>query len=258
MKDHLKSKSGNGHKMYKYEMHLHSCGTSKCGASESSDYIEAAINAGFSGMVFTNHFFRGNTAVDRDLAWKDFVEHYKRDWLCAKEVGDKNNIDVLFGVEEHFGKGKECLIYGVTPEDIAECTDFPEMPITEISAFVREKGGFIACAHPFRVRGYITDPDGEPDISLFDAIEVYNRGNTAEDNIKAEIFAQRHNLAVISGGDVHRDTDFGHSGLIFSERARDDRTLVRLLKSGNYSLIYDDKAKNYGKKLSSYAKNEIK
>ena len=164
--------------------------TSKCAKSDSAEYIQKAVETGFAGMVFTNHFFRGNTAIDRDIPWKDFVEYYKKDWYNAKVEGDKADIDVIFGLEEGYGKGKECLIYGLTPELIAGCADFSKLPIKELSAFVRENGGMIFCAHPFRQRGYITDPSDEPDMTLFDGIEVYNRGNTDEDNLTAEIFAK--------------------------------------------------------------------
>lgn len=239
--------------MYKYEMHLHSKGTSACGSSESCEYIERAKEKGYAGMVFTNHFIRGNSAIDKTLPWKEFVEFYRRDWLVAKELGDKHGIDVLFGVEDGYGSGKECLIYGLLPEDIAECENFRNMPIAEVSAFVRGKGGFIVAAHPFRARGYIKDPDAEPDMSLFDAIEVYNRANPPEDNIKAEVFAKKHGCAVISGGDTHSTGGFGAAGIILPEIMGSEKRLVEFLKKGDYKLIYDENNKNFGEKLPSRA-----
>ncbi|MBR5307381.1 MAG: hypothetical protein IKU43_01305 [Clostridia bacterium] len=239
--------------MYKYEMHLHSKGTSACGSAESVDYIERAKEVGYAGMVFTNHFIRGNTAIDRDLPWKEFVEFYRQDWLVAKELGDKHGIDVLFGVEDGYGAGKECLIYGLLPEDIAECENFRNMPIAEISAFVRGKGGFIVAAHPFRVRGYIKNPDAEPDMSLFDAIEVYNRGNMPEDNLKAEAFAKKCGCAVISGGDTHSTGGFGFAGISLPEIMGSEKRLVEFLKKGDYTLLYDENKNDFGEKLPSRA-----
>lgn len=232
--------------MFKYEMHLHSCQTSRCGVSESTDYIAAAKKRGFSGMVFTNHFFRGNTAIDRELPWRDFVNAYAEEFYKAGELAKGTGIDVLFGLEEGYGNGKECLIYGLRPETIAECNDFSRLPIKELSVFVRENGGFIACAHPFRVRGYITDSREEPNPELFDAVEVYNRGNSLEDNILAEEYAVKYSLPAICGGDTHRDSDFGYCGVAFEERVSDSKTLVRLLKSRKYSLIADKEKGNAG------------
>lgn len=74
-------------------MHLHSAMTSRCAKSESVEYIARAKETGFAGMVFTNHFYRGNTAVGRDVPWSEFVEYYKCDRLLAKEEVDKHDIN---------------------------------------------------------------------------------------------------------------------------------------------------------------------
>lgn len=233
--------------MYKYEMHLHSNGTSACGCSDAAEYIEAAKKSGYAGMVFTNHFYRGNTAISRELPWQEFVACYRDEYLRVREIGEKEGIDVLFGIEEGFGGGKECLIYGLDAETIASEKSFSKLPIDELSQFVRENGGFIAQAHPFRQRGYISNSLERPNVALFDAIEVYNRGNTLEDNITAEEFVREVGARAISGGDVHSVGGFGRSGVAFEERVRTGKDLVRLLKSGRYKLIADASTGNVGK-----------
>ncbi len=233
--------------MFKYEMHLHSNGTSGCAVSDATEYIEAAKKNGYAGMVFTNHFYRGNTAISRELPWQDFVACYRDEYLRVREVGEKEGIDVLFGIEEGFGGGKECLIYGLDAETIASERSFSRLPIEELSQFVRENGGFIAQAHPFRQRGYILNSFERPNVAFFDAIEVYNRGNTLEDNVTAEEFARETGIAVISGGDVHSVSGFGRSGVAFEERVRTGEDLVRLLKAGRYKLVADAAACNVGK-----------
>ncbi len=227
--------------MYKYEMHLHSYPCSACGVSDATDYVKIAHERGFAGMVFTNHFYRGNTGIDRKIEWKKFVGAFRDDYLRAREMGERLDVDVLFGIEEGFRLnglfGKEALIYGVSPDALMREPEFIHMSISEVSAFVRENGGYIVCAHPFRTREYIQNPDDEPDVALFDAIEVYNAGNSTEDNIKAERFAKKHNIAAISGGDVHRVDSFGKSGLIFDQRAKTEADLVRLLKAAKWKLF---------------------
>lgn len=227
--------------MYKYEIHLHDSKCSKCGMSSASQMLLAAKEHGYSGVIFTNHFYRGNTAIDRKLPWAEFVDAYKQDWLEAKAFGDQIGMDVLFGIEEGYGNGKEVLIYGLSAEAMQNNPSMPKMTINELSTFVRENGGFIACAHPFRNRPYITDPYAEPDPSCFDGVEVYNHFNTNEDNAKALDFAKRNGLIPISGGDIHSSSNFGVAGLAFARRITDEKELVKALKSRDFKLIIGDK-----------------
>lgn len=225
--------------MYKYEMHLHSSGCSACAFSDSIEYVDAAIANGYSGLVFTNHFYHGNTEVSRLLSWKEFVAAFCDDYLKAKEYGDQKGIDVLFGIEEVYEPGKEILIYGISPEDLMECPSFRYMNVYEMSDFVREKGGYVVCAHPFRVRDYIPDPFKEPDPAFMDAVEIYNYFNSEEMDLMAEAFALEYHLPGIGGGDIHHAHNFGFSGLAFEERIHTNQELVAALKAGAYRIIKD-------------------
>lgn len=227
--------------MYKYEMHLHSSECSKCAASTSYEMIDAAKEHGYSGVVFTNHFYGGNTNIDRSLPWKDFVSAYAEDYKKASAYGEKTGIDVLFAFEEGIGKGKEVLIYGIEPNILVETPHIKDMPIAELSNFVRNNGGFIALAHPFRDRSYITDPYEEPNPQYFDGIEIYNHFNTDDENKKAADFAKKYDLIGISGGDIHASSNFGVAGLAFNKRIKTNKELVDALKSRDFKLIIQDK-----------------
>ena len=85
--------------MFKYEMHLHTSGCSKCAHSTIEEMIIALKEKGYTGAVITNHFYRGNTAVDRKLPWEDFVSAYEKDFLVGKALGEKLDFDVIFGIE---------------------------------------------------------------------------------------------------------------------------------------------------------------
>ncbi len=223
--------------VYKYEIHLHSSACSACSISTSIELVDAAVAAGYSGMVITNHFYYGNTCVDRSKPWDEFVEAYKQDYLSAKEYAKQFDFDVLFGVEESYERGKELLIYGLEPDKLKEAPYSFNHDLSAISDFVRDNGGFIVAAHPFRKRDYIPNPNKEPDIRKFDALETDNYFNTIEDNNKAIAFAKKHNMPRTSGGDIHRAKDFGNSGLAFNYRIRDNKSLANALKNGDYELI---------------------
>ena len=223
--------------MYKYEMHLHTNACSACAVSTGKEYVLVAKEKGYAGIILTNHFYHGNTSINRRVPWEEFVKAYKKDYLQTKKVGERHGVEVLFGLEEGYGGGKEALIYGVDPDLIINTPDFHYMSIDEISAFVRANGGFIACAHPFRDRFYIDEPRKEPNAGLFDAVESYNAGNSEEDNSLAEDFCKKTGLPRISGGDVHSTDGLGKTGLAFYERITNNEQLVQALKQGAYKLI---------------------
>ena len=105
--------------MFKYEMHLHTSGCSKCGISTVEEMALAAKEMGFQGIVVTDHFYRGNTCIDRNLPWEEFVAAYEKNWLDGKAFGESVGIDVIFGIEEVYHKDmKEVLIYGITPDEL--------------------------------------------------------------------------------------------------------------------------------------------
>lgn len=54
-------------------------------------------------------FLYGNTAVDRSLPWKDWVEQFCKGYEHAKEEGGKIGLQVFFGWESGY-HGTEFLI----------------------------------------------------------------------------------------------------------------------------------------------------
>ena len=64
--------------MYKYELHMHTAEGSRCGKSPAAHMAEYYIERGYAGAVVSDHFYKGNTAVSRDLPWREFVEEYAK------------------------------------------------------------------------------------------------------------------------------------------------------------------------------------
>lgn len=223
--------------MYKYETHLHTSNCSACALSNGYEMVDAAKEKGYAGFFITNHFYHGNTCVDRNLEWSSFISAYRADYELTKSYGEKMGIQVFFAIEEGFAAGKEMLIYGVVPEIFVKNPEFIMLGAKEKADFVRANGGITVCAHPFRKRSYIPDPDKMPDPYLFDGIEGYNYANSAEENQKAVDFAIENKLFLTSGGDIHRAQDFGFAGIEFNEKLKSDRDFINKLKSGDYELI---------------------
>lgn len=223
--------------MYKFEIHLHTSNCSACSKSTPEEMINAAVKHGYAGIVITNHFYHGNTAVDRNLPWEEFIGAYAADYNEAKRLGKKKGITVFFGIEEGFAPGREMLIYGITPEIFAEHPEFIMMSAKEKTDFVHENGGLCVCAHPFRHRGYIPDPDNPPNPDLFDGIEGFNLANQPEDNEKAFIYALNNGKFVTSGSDTHNSDNFGNAGIAFEKPVKKYSSFIKRMKKGDFKLI---------------------
>ncbi len=222
--------------MFKYELHAHSSPCSN-GGDRIENHIESLRKKGFSGLVITNHFYQGDTKIDRRLPWADFVDAYKEDYERGKKLARLYDFDVLFGIEEHIGDGREILIYGITPDFLYMHPELKHGTATEWIAEVHRAGGLVFQAHPFRDRWYIAKPYAMDELPLLDGIEVYNAGNSEEENAKAEMLAKEKGLKCTAGSDAHGSLSAGRAGIISNVRLRTEKELVSCLKSGNYRIL---------------------
>ena len=223
--------------MYKYEMHQHTSPCSHCGHADPVSLVKQMKQDGFAGVVLTNHFFHGNTGIDRSLPWEEFVRAYEEDYLKAKAAGDELDFDVIFGVEEHVGEGKEVLLYGITPEFLYAHPEVVDGQLETIYKAVHEFGALVFQAHPYRGRAYIPDPKKNVDIRFLDGMETFNACNPLDENLEAEAYAQEHGLLTCAGSDAHYENFERRFGIACEHRIKSASELVEVLKSGDYTLI---------------------
>jgi predicted metal-dependent phosphoesterase TrpH len=221
---------------HKYEMHIH---TRPCsgGGSDIREHIDELIRKGYSGMVVTNHFYAGDTRIDRELSWEDFVDAYRQDYLYGLEYAKGRDFDLLFGLEEHVGCGQEILLYGITPELIAAHPELKRASAERYAEVVHSAGGLVYQAHPYRAREYISRPYPLECLDLLDGIEVYNAGNEPEWNESARVLAEEKGIPCVAGSDGHSVASAGRAGIAASERIRTNGDLVRILKNKEYEIF---------------------
>ena len=215
---------------YLYETHCHCDQGSRCARSSAVELVRAYGAAGYAGLVLTDHFVTGNTAVDRSLSWEDQMRCYYGAYLEAKQVGDALDFDVLFGIE-HACEGGEFLCYGIDLDFLLDNPDIPALSLKEFVERVRGYGAVVVQAHPFRWA-----PAGTPlRRALLDGIEVYNAANAPEANQAA--LAAAFGICT-SGGDVHfaGDERIGKAGIILPHRVKTAAELAATLRSGEYRI----------------------
>ena len=227
--------------MYLYETHCHSSDCSRCGRSTARELVRAYHAAGYAGMVLTDHFVTGSTAVDRKLPWDQQMRRYYEAYLEACDEAKALDFDVLFGLEHHYGKGKEVLVYGIDLDFLLANPDLTEIPLETFVERVHAAGGVVVHAHPYRQRDYI-DPGFEPRLELVDGIEVYNAGNRATDGDRKALAQSREIPGLVTcGSDLHNVTSIklGQAGLVFSHRVQTGRAFVEALREGACAFLVE-------------------
>jgi hypothetical protein len=223
--------------MYKYETHLHTREVSCCGNVPARESVILYREAGYTGMVVTDHYFKLYFDKLGEISWNEKIECLLKGYRAAREEGIKNNFTVLLGIELRFvDMPHDFLVYGIDEEFLKDNPKLYELGIEKFSALIKEKKKEILIyqAHPFR--GNIAAIDKR----LIDGIEVYN-GHMEHDsqNNLALKYAQEHNLLKISGTDFHETHHIARGGVELTEQVFDMEQFVRALKGEkSVKLIY--------------------
>jgi len=167
-----------------------------------SDYIAGYIDKGYSGIIVTDHFFNANCALSRKLPWEEWVNRFYRGYEEAKEAGDRQGLDVFFGWEETFEGCDDYLIYGLDKQWLLEHPEVRSWTRGQQYKAVREAGGCVIQAHPFRQRAYI--PRVVLSAGCVDAVEVVNGGHEDFSNdVLAYRYAKKIGKPATAGSDIH-------------------------------------------------------
>mgnify|MGYP002512571667 CR=1 FL=1 len=224
-------------KGYWYETHMHTSEGSACGMCTGAEMARAYAGAGYAGIIVTDHFFYGNTAVDRRLPWSDWVEAFCHGYENAREEGEKHGLQVFFGWESCY-QGTEFLIYGLDREWLLAHPEIRDATVEEQFQLVHGGGGIVCHAHPFREASYI------PEVRLFpeyvDAVEGLNTSHISdchkaahpEYNDMAVSYAEEHGFPMTAGSDQHSTVMF-YGGMVFSEKLKNIHDFVRRVMAGD-------------------------
>ncbi|MBQ8108578.1 MAG: PHP domain-containing protein [Clostridia bacterium] len=187
---------------YLYETHMHTCQGSACGVSTGAEQARFYKEQGYTGIFVTDHFTGGNTAVPRDLPWRERVEWFCSGYEDALIEGQKIGLDVFFGWEQNY-EGDEYLIYGPDKAWLLAHPDVEHYSRARQLEEVHRAGGAVIQAHPFRHRDYIKYI--LLGLKYCDGIEVANTGNTADCDAYALRYARAYDLLTTAGSDNHNN-----------------------------------------------------
>lgn len=188
----------------RFDLHVHASNRSACATDDEDSQIRAAMAAGLDGLAFTDHH---KLVPDARLA----------------ELRQKYQPFLIFSGIEITADQEDWLVLGLRdPRLESRNWDYPAL-----WHFVREQGGYLVLAHPFRWASSI-----HADLGLYppDAIEVRSNNTPAlrADEIRALV--ERFGLLPLSNSDGHSNRMIGAYWNELPGEVANDRDLLNTLR----------------------------
>lgn len=210
----------------KFEMHFHTNETSPCGQVLAKDGIKMFVDAGYNGVVVTDHFNERTLGNYDDNTWEECCDKFLKGYKAAKESVNDLDFKVLLGMEIRFPDSmNDFLIYGIDEKFVY---DNPWLYMKDIETLynLKDKYDFLIIqAHPFREPCFIAP------IKFLNGVEVFN-GNPRHNSRSylAKEIAKENNLLELKGSDFHRLGDLSNEPYLFDRIPKNEHDLVVLLK----------------------------
>jgi histidinol phosphatase-like PHP family hydrolase len=194
----------------KIDLHVHAKERSGCAVSGEEEMIQAAIAYGLDGLVFTDH---------QRLVPPERLTELNREYAPFRVFG---------GIEITPVEREDVVVLGVhDPALEAQQWTYPAL-----FRFVRERGGLLVLAHPFRYSDAI-----QIEVEQYppDALEIHSANTGACDESRIRAVAERLSLRLLCNSDAHRAR---HVGIYYNELTRgprDEQELIVILRAGDYA-----------------------
>lgn len=218
---------------YLYESHFHTAEVSGCAHVNAQDAVNLYKNAGYSGVVVTDHFYQhGFENKYEGNTWQEKIDYYLRGYRLAKELAT-DDFAVILGLEARFevDNDNDYLVYGLDEEFLYEHEWLTKWTLEDFKKLAEKNEITVIQAHPFRKYSTITPP------REIDGIEIYN-GNRRHDssNDFAELWAKKHGFITTAGSDFHEYEDLARAGMAFDRFVTNSKEFRAELLSGRYEL----------------------
>lgn len=222
----------NGKTYSKFDLHVHSAETSKCGTVPAKELISAYKRCGYDGVVITDHLHETYISLQncRD-DWQECMTRYLFGYQEAKRIGVDMGLEVALGVELRFPENdSDYLLYGV---DEIFLRANPYLYRTDHASFFRDFGDqvLIIHAHPYR----------NCDVVYYDSVhglEIINcnpRHNSRND-LALQLAEENPRLYRVCGSDAHRPGDEGRAAVLLEGAIDDSFDVKRAIESRRYRL----------------------
>ena len=193
----------------KIDLHVHTLERSPCAVSSEEEQILTAIARGLDALVFTDH---------ARLVPSEHIEALNRRYAPFRIFG---------GTEITVREKEDLLVVGVhDPALETQTWTYPEL-----HAFVRDRGGWLALAHPFRYH-----PEIVIDVAQYlpDALEGCSSNVALLNKPRIREVAKQLGIPVVCNSDAHATRSLGVGYNLLKETPADEAALVHLLRAGAF------------------------
>ncbi|MBR5191890.1 MAG: hypothetical protein IKW33_00585 [Clostridia bacterium] len=202
--------------MIKLETHCHCKGGSPCGQTPPKKLVEEYKNAGYGGIVLTNHSneksyntYEGTTHKEKINFFFSLYEEFEKE--CVK-----NGLKAFYGIEVGTTDNNEFMLYGFNKAFLYDNKPLFYYNQKELFAFAEKHNLFMYQTHPFRDGISLGNP------KLMHGAESFNgHYNHFNHNEKAKEFCEKNKLIKISGTDYHIVDEIKTGGIYIPENVTD-------------------------------------
>ena len=194
------------------DLHVHTRERSVCAHSSTAQMVRAALARDLDGFVITDH----DSLIPED----------RLAYLNAKYAPFR-----IFGGVEVTTDIEHVLVLGVRDRALAR----GRWEYSELHAFVKDRDGFLALAHPFRFSSQRVGIDVErwpPH-----ALEAFSWNTPRSAQSRIQRLAHELGTPILSNSDAHHASEVGPFYNELEREPRDSADLVAMLNAGAFTTV---------------------
>ena len=241
--------------MIKFETHCHTLSGSGCATTDNKTLIEKYVNAGYGGIVITNHiskdcynYHKGETHAEKVRFYYSLIENLREEIspfgvkvFCGAEIRAVPEGGSVYG--------EEFMIYGIIEKDMFDNKPFYTFTQEELFRFAEKRGLFMYQTHPFRDGVVCGNPRFMHGAESFNGhFHHYNH------NDKAKAFCEKYGLIGMSGTDFHHEDQPLTAGIYVPDNVCTDEQLTEYIFNNDFN-TYEDAA-TYEKEVKRFKENK--
>ena len=218
---------------YLYDPHTHTKETSECGHIPAAEVVDRYLEAGFAGLVVTDHLHPEYLShIDTEHDWDKVIDQYLRGYKASKARGDEVGFDVILGAELRFPENdNDYLVYGI---DEAWLRANPYVCCMSAQEFYDKFHDevLIIHAHPYRNGNTVVFEDAVHGTELLNAHPRHENHN----DLALKLCNRHPEFYRLAGSDTHQIGDECCAGVILPERVRDSYAYKSMIESRRFQL----------------------